>query len=114
MGREGQEAVGAGSTQEGRGPKWGLRQQPPMALGRRRSLRRGTADSSLDCFSGNMVLHSSGPGRATACGLGMVAQAPGLPREQGHGSPQKAGGRLALRRALLLWRRQLSLCQRAT
>nr|KAF6504109.1 hypothetical protein HJG63_001771 [Rousettus aegyptiacus] len=64
--------------------------------------------------AGNMVLHSSGPGRATAHGLGMVAQAPGLPWEQGHGSLQKAGGRLALRRALLLWRRRLSLCQRAT
>lgn len=72
------------------------------------------ADSSLDCFSGNMVLHSSDSGRATAHGLVMVAQALGLPQEQGHGSLQKGDGRLALHRALLLWRRQLSLRQRAT
>ncbi|ELK10518.1 hypothetical protein PAL_GLEAN10012990 [Pteropus alecto] len=64
--------------------------------------------------AGNMVLHSSDSGRATAHGLVMVAQALGLPQEQGHGSLQKGGGRLALHRALLLWRRQLSLCQRAT
>ncbi|TKC51028.1 hypothetical protein EI555_003173 [Monodon monoceros] len=52
-------------------------------------------------------------GGATAHGLGVVAQAQALPREQGWGSLQEAGRKLALHRALLLWRTQLSQRQRA-
>lgn len=47
-------------------------------------------------------------GGATAHGLVVVAQAQALPQEQGRGSLQEAGRKLALHRALLLWRTQLS------
>ncbi|XP_025711963.1 uncharacterized protein C1orf167 homolog isoform X1 [Callorhinus ursinus] len=69
---------------------------------------------SLCCQkAGNVALCSSAPGVATARGLGVVAQAQGLPREQGGGSLQEACRRLALHRALLLWRMRLSQRQRA-
>lgn len=64
------------------------------------------ADLSLACFSGNMALHSSASGGATAHGLGHCPQ--GLPPEQGRGSLQKACPRLALHPVLLLWRKRLS------
>nr|XP_021540046.1 uncharacterized protein C1orf167 homolog [Neomonachus schauinslandi] len=63
--------------------------------------------------AGNVALCSSAPGAATARGLGVVSQAQGLPQEQGRGSLQEACRRLALHRALLLWRTRLSQCQRA-
>ncbi|XP_064443633.1 LOW QUALITY PROTEIN: uncharacterized protein C1orf167 homolog [Mirounga angustirostris] len=63
--------------------------------------------------AGNVSLCSSAPRAATARGLGVVAQAQGLPQEQGGGSLQEACRRLALHRALLLWRTRLSQRQRA-
>ncbi|XP_032271073.1 uncharacterized protein C1orf167 homolog [Phoca vitulina] len=63
--------------------------------------------------AGNVALCSSAPGAATARGRGVVAQAQGLPQEQGGGSLQEACRRLALHRALLLWRTRLSQRQRA-
>lgn len=71
------------------------------------------ADSSLDCFSGNVALRSSVPGAATAQGLGTMARAQELPQEQGCSSLQEACRRLALHRALLLWRTRLCQRQRA-
>ncbi|XP_072831483.1 uncharacterized protein C1orf167 isoform X1 [Vicugna pacos] len=60
--------------------------------------------------AGNMVLLlSSAPGRATACGLRVV----GLPQEQGQASLKEACRRLALHRTLLLWRTRLSQRQQA-
>ncbi|XP_032350686.1 uncharacterized protein C1orf167 homolog, partial [Camelus ferus] len=60
--------------------------------------------------AGNTVLLlSSAPGRATACGLGVV----GLPQEQGQASLKEACRRLALHRTLLLWRTRLSQRQQA-
>ncbi|KAF5913951.1 hypothetical protein HPG69_011982, partial [Diceros bicornis minor] len=63
--------------------------------------------------AGNMALCSSAPGAATDHGLGVVAQAPGLPQELGRGSLQDACPRLALHPELLLWRTRLFQCQRA-
>lgn len=71
------------------------------------------ADSSFDGSLGNTVLCSSAPRGATAQGLGVMAQAQGLPPEQGRGSLQEACKRLALHRVLLLWRTRLSQRQRA-
>lgn len=99
--------VGGGSSHKGRGPKG------PEAASTNGFEQRVLTDSSLVCFSGNMALPSSAPGGATAHGLGVVTQAQALPREQGQGSLQEAGRRLALHRALLLWRTQLSQRQRA-
>ena len=64
-------------------------------------------DSSLDCFSGNVALCSSAPGVATAQGLGTMAQV------QGGSSLREACRRLALCRALLLWRTRLSQHRKA-
>ncbi|XP_029802869.1 uncharacterized protein C1orf167 homolog isoform X2 [Suricata suricatta] len=63
--------------------------------------------------TGNVAPCSSAPGLATARGLGVMAQAQGLPQEQGCGSLQEACRRLALCRALLLWRTRLSQRRRA-
>ncbi|KAB0400133.1 hypothetical protein E2I00_010278 [Balaenoptera physalus] len=59
----------------------------------------------------SLCWRKAGERGATADGLGVVAQA--LPQEQGRGSLQEAGRRLALHRALLLWRTRLSQRQRA-
>ncbi|XP_054547133.1 LOW QUALITY PROTEIN: uncharacterized protein C1orf167 homolog [Talpa occidentalis] len=58
--------------------------------------------------AGNTVLRSSILGAATAYGPGTRAQARGLPQQPGGGSLQEACQRLALHRALLLWKTRLS------
>ncbi|KAB0342701.1 hypothetical protein FD754_019627, partial [Muntiacus muntjak] len=63
--------------------------------------------------AGNMTLFSSVPEGATVHELRLMATARVLPQEQGRGSLQEACRRLALQRALLLWRTRLSQRQRA-
>ncbi|XP_061015758.1 uncharacterized protein C1orf167 homolog [Dama dama] len=63
--------------------------------------------------AGNMALFSSVPEGATVHGLRLMATARVLPQEQGWGSLQEACRRLALQRALLLWRTRLSQHQQA-
>ncbi|KAB0377232.1 hypothetical protein FD755_011676, partial [Muntiacus reevesi] len=63
--------------------------------------------------AGNMTLFSSVPEGATVHELRLMATARVLPQEQGWGSLQEACRRLALQRALLLWRTRLSQRQRA-
>ncbi|XP_043778831.1 uncharacterized protein C1orf167 homolog [Cervus elaphus] len=63
--------------------------------------------------AGNMALFSSVPEGATVHGLRLMATARVLPQEQGWGSLQEACRKLALQRALLLWRKRLSQHQQA-
>lgn len=77
------------------------------------ALSREVTDSSLVYFSGNMALFSSVPEGATVHGLRLMATARVLPQEQGWGSLQEACRKLALQRALLLWRKRLSQHQQA-
>ncbi|XP_070330392.1 uncharacterized protein C1orf167 homolog isoform X1 [Odocoileus virginianus] len=63
--------------------------------------------------AGNVAHFSSVPGEATVHGLRLMATARVLPQEQSRGSLQEACWRLALQRALLLWRTRLSQRQRA-
>ncbi|XP_038320574.1 uncharacterized protein C1orf167 homolog isoform X7 [Canis lupus familiaris] len=58
--------------------------------------------------AGSATLCGAAPGVAPARGLGVVAQVQAPAQEQGRGSLQEACRRLALQRALLLWRTRLS------
>ncbi|CAD7678298.1 unnamed protein product [Nyctereutes procyonoides] len=58
--------------------------------------------------AGSATLCGAAPGVAAAHGLGVVAQVQVPAQEQGRGSLQEACQRLALQRALLLWRTRLS------
>ncbi|XP_038387928.1 uncharacterized protein C1orf167 homolog isoform X34 [Canis lupus familiaris] len=62
--------------------------------------------------AGSATLCGAAPGVAPARGLGVVAQVQAPAQEQGRGSLQEACRRLALQRALLLWRMRLSQRQR--
>ncbi|XP_069335237.1 LOW QUALITY PROTEIN: uncharacterized protein C1orf167 homolog [Eulemur rufifrons] len=61
--------------------------------------------------AGHVALRSSAPGATKAQDLGAADQAQRLSQEQGRDSLQEACRRLALHRALLLWRTRLSLRQ---
>ncbi|XP_072684464.1 uncharacterized protein C1orf167 homolog isoform X5 [Canis lupus baileyi] len=58
--------------------------------------------------AGSATLCGAAPGVAPARGLGVVARVQAPAQEQGRGSLQEACRRLALQRALLLWRMRLS------
>ncbi|XP_048955347.1 LOW QUALITY PROTEIN: uncharacterized protein C1orf167 homolog [Canis lupus dingo] len=58
--------------------------------------------------AGSATLCGAAPGVAPARGLGVVARVQAPAQEQGQGSLQEACRRLALQRALLLWRMRLS------
>ncbi|KAM8958522.1 uncharacterized protein C1orf167 homolog isoform 13-T16 [Lycaon pictus] len=58
--------------------------------------------------AGSATLCGAAPGVAPARGLGVVARVQAPAQEQGRGSLQEACRRLALQRALLLWRTRLS------
>ncbi|XP_041621285.1 uncharacterized protein C1orf167 homolog isoform X4 [Vulpes lagopus] len=58
--------------------------------------------------AGSATLCGPAPGVAPARGLGVVARVQAPAQEQGRGSLQEACRRLALKRALLLWRTRLS------